>query len=24
VFPSVEKWLCAKLAQMGSSAHDTE
>ena len=24
VFPSVEKWLHAKLAQMGSSAHETE
>ena len=24
VFPSVEKWLHAKLAQMGSSAHEVE
>jgi pantetheine-phosphate adenylyltransferase len=24
VFPSVEKWLRAKLAQMGSSAHESE
>jgi len=24
VFPSVEKWLHAKLAQMGSSAHEAE
>jgi pantetheine-phosphate adenylyltransferase len=24
VFPSVEKWLRAKLVQMGSSAHEAE